>query len=177
MIKPKTNKITVELSKIKIILLTIGSLGFVLAGIWLWSLGESQIRIDTIMAKIIGTSSIIFFGMIAVYGLLKIFDRKPGLLISQEGIFNNSDAISGFIIRWSDITELSITKSKNTRFLLIFVSNPDEYIEKMNPFKKYWMRASNKMYGTPLSISSSSLQCNLEELVILINENRRLYST
>ncbi|GJM29664.1 MAG: hypothetical protein DHS20C17_22990 [Cyclobacteriaceae bacterium] len=40
------NEIIIELSKTKTIYITIGAIGFVLAGLWLWSVADVQARYE-----------------------------------------------------------------------------------------------------------------------------------
>jgi len=164
------DEIVIKLSKTKIILLTLGALGFVVTGLWLLTIADIQTRFNPIVVKGASITSIAFFGLCGVYGLIKLFDNKPGLTINQDGLLDNSSAVSGHLIKWTDITSFEIGQVKSTRFLLIFVNNPQDFLDKANSFKRFWMRMNDKMYGTPLSISSNSLQCDFDELVETINE-------
>jgi hypothetical protein len=161
--------IEIKLSKTKIIFLTLGSIGFVLLGIWLWQLGGSQFSLDTLLTKLIGVLSISFFGMCGCYGFVKLFDNRPGLVINKSGILDNATAVGGGLISWRDISGFEVLQMNNQRFLLIFIHNPEEYMDRANSFKRFWMRMNFKMYGTPLSISSNSLTCNFDELIATLD--------
>src|SRR5688572_21400205 len=56
----------------------------------------------------------------------------------------------------------------STRFLLILISNPDKYLERVNGFKRKLMQGNMKMYGTPLSITSNALRYNFDDLERLV---------
>ncbi len=57
----------------------------------------------------------------------------------------------------------------STKFLLIHVRNPEEYIDKARGGVKAKLMHSNmQMYGTPLSITSNTLKCSFDELERLI---------
>ena len=58
----------------------------------------------------------------------------------------------------------------STEFLLIYISNPDYYLDKVKGFKRKLMQGNNKMYGTPLSITSNTLKYNFNDLVRLLND-------
>jgi len=55
-----------------------------------------------------------------------------------------------------------------TRFLLIFISNPNKYLDRVSGFRRKLMKGNMKMYGTPLSITSNTLKYNFKDLEKLI---------
>lgn len=74
----------IPLNKLKIGLLTLGSIGFVVGGyLMLWN--------------IIGIVAILFFGATGIYGLTKLFDFKTGLKIDSIGITDNTNATKNWI--------------------------------------------------------------------------------
>src|SRR6185312_3893346 len=158
--KNEDDKIIIPLSKRKIILLTIVAFIFTAAPLWiLIDTDSEQIK----LAMIVG---VLFFGICGIYALVKLFDKNPGLIITPDGLIDNASGL----IKWEDITELEILNMQyNIRFLLIFVKNPEFYLNKMSVPKKIFAQLNYKKYGTPLSISSLALQCNFDKLVEIIN--------
>lgn len=161
-------EVVIGLSKVKVTLLTLGAVGFVALGLWLWSIADVQSRYNPTLVKATSLASIAFFGMCGAYGFFKIFDNKPGLILNDEGLYDNSSAVSGHFIKWSEIIRLDVEQVQSTKFVLIYVSKPNDYFAQANKFKRFWLRANDKMYGTPLSISATSLQCDFDELLELI---------
>ena len=169
------DKIEIPLSKNKIILLTIGSFLFVIAGIWLFAnsteFQNHSMRLlrNPMVVKSVGIISVLFFGATGVYGIRKLFDKKVGLIIDKNGITDNSNASSIGLIEWKDILEIKTEQVMSTKFLLIEVNNPEKYIEKAkNGMKARLMKANMRMYGTPLSITSNTLKYDFNKLEKLI---------
>ncbi|MEZ2414519.1 STM3941 family protein [Muriicola sp. E247] len=168
-------KIEISLSQKKVYLGICGSLLFVIAGTWLFlnanefqNISLAFLR-NPIVIKGIGITGILFFGATGVYGFIKLFDQKAGLVLDSDGITDNTNASSVGLIRWHDITSIKTEQVMSTKFLLIEVVNPESYIEKSKSrMKARLMRTNMKMYGTPLSITSSSLNFNFGELERLI---------
>jgi hypothetical protein len=52
---------------------------------------------------IVGLLGCSFFGLAALVILIKFLDRRQGLLISQDGIFENSNGISVGLVDWEDL--------------------------------------------------------------------------
>lgn len=88
----------IALSKTKLLLLVFGSLAFIIIGLWMVSLEtahiESQRRFNSsLFVHGIGYVSIVFFGLCGIIGLKKLFDKKPGLILSNTGITDNSSGV------------------------------------------------------------------------------------
>lgn len=175
-----TTDIQIPVSKKKLLLIIIGSILFVLASVWLVFFldGERITRFNPILIKAVGIIGILFFGMACVPAIQKIIKDKIGLIINNEGIIDNSNAIDIGLIKWEDITHVQTAKVSSTKFIMIFVSNPEEYIERSSSkIKRKMMQTNYKNWGSPLSISSTSLQCSFTELENIIQEGLEKHKT
>ena len=168
-------KIVIPLSKTKFYLGILGSLLFVIAGIWMFInvdiYQDFPLRLfrNPMIIKSIGVISILFFGTTGIIAFKKLFDKKAGLIIDSIGITDNSNASSIGLIEWNDITDIITKQVMLTKFLLINVKNSEKYIEKAeNGMKIKVMRTNMKMYGTPLSITSNTLKYDFGQLEKLI---------
>ncbi|MEN2415568.1 STM3941 family protein [Flavobacterium mesophilum] len=165
------SEIRIDLNKRKIFLALIGSIIFIFLGIQFILNPEhfvSHSYRNPGFIKIAGFASIIFSGICLIFLLFKIFDKKPGLIINDNGITDNSHYGSVGLIDWSKIKGIRTRQVMSTKFLLIDVSNPQAFIENSSRFKASLMKANLKMYGTPLSITSNSLNYNFDDLEKLI---------
>lgn len=165
------SEIRIGLSKRKIFLALIGSAIFVILGIQFILNPEhfaSHSHRSPEFLKIVGFASVIFFGICLIFILFKIFDKKPGLIINDNGITDNSHYGSVGLIDWSKIKGIRTVQVKSTKILLIDVSDPEEFIKKSSWTIALLMKASVKMCRTPLSIASTSLNCNFDDLEKLV---------
>tara|TARA_R110001592_G_scaffold307299_3_gene581085 strand:- start:124532 stop:125083 length:552 start_codon:yes stop_codon:yes gene_type:complete len=174
------NRIEIPLSKKKITLLLIGSIAFVVCAVWVAIYPEKFIPNIFKIAnpEIIRTGSIIgflFFCATGIYGIRKLFDKKAGLIIYSEGIFDNTNASSIGLIEWIDIIEIRTEQIMSTKFLLIVIVNPEKYIGKAkNGMQVKLLKANMSLYKTPLSITSNTLKLNFGELEKLIQTEFRI---
>lgn len=171
------NKIEIPLSKTKLLFGIGGSILFVVLGLYLFTtIVEQQTRFNPTLVKVVGIAGILFFGATGIYGVKKMFDNNVGLTIDDNGIVDNTNASSIGLIKWEDITEIRTEQVMSTKFLLIFTKDPDGILEKVSGMKRKLMAGNMKMYGTPLSITSTTLKYNfndLEKLLkIRLNEER-----
>jgi hypothetical protein len=167
-------QIEIPLSKTKTILTFFGSLSFVGLGIW-FLLNPPKISNpilgNPIVIFIIGLASILFFGLVGITIFRKFSDKKAGLVISRQGIIDNSSGVSAGLIPWIDIQEIRVSQVMNQKFLMFIVENPQEYLEKVsNPIKRNAMKMNYKTYGSPISISANALQTDFDELRDLLIE-------
>lgn len=159
------NKIEIPLSKTKLLLGIGASILFISLGLYfIMTLADQQTRFNPTIVKTVGIPSVMFFGATGIYRIKKMFDKTIGLTIDENGIFDNTNASSVELIKWTDITAIKMEQVASTKFLLIYTSNPDFYLDKVKGIKRKLMEGNNSMYGTPLSITSSSLKYNFEDL-------------
>ncbi len=169
-----TDKIEIQLSKTKILLLLIGATIFVVLGI-LFIMNPEQFKNPLFRnpeaIRIAGIASVAFFGLCLIFIARKLFDKKVGLTIDQNGITDNSNSTSLGLIEWADITGIGTVQVDSTKILMLETDKPDKYIERAkNGFSKRAMKANYKMYGSPLSIISNSLKIKYDDLQKLIRE-------
>jgi hypothetical protein len=111
----------------------------------------------------------IFFGVAGIYIFYKLFDTKPGLIIDNEGIHDNSSAAAGHLISWDRIKGVRVEQVMSTKFILIDIEDPEQFMSEVSGVKKRLMWSTYKMYGTPISIASTALICSFDELFEIIN--------
>lgn len=163
------NKIEIPLSKAKILLTIGGSILFVVLGhYFITTMADQQTRFNPTHVKGVGIVSVLFFGATGIYGIKKMFDNNVGLTIDDKGIIDNTNASSIGLIKWEDITEIKTEQVMSTKFLLIFTKDPDGILEKVRGIKRKLMAGNMKMYGTPLSITSTTLKYNFNDLEKLL---------
>ena len=167
--------VTIKSSKGKIALIGLGAGVFVFACVLMILHADEQTRRNPLFLKIIGVIGILFFGIGLIYSVIKLFDNKSALIIDDKGITDNSSGVAVGFIAWQDITHISITQVRSTRFFLIYTVNPEKYLNDSNPFKSYMRKLGIKMYGTPLSISSSTLKYGFDELEKLLQSRLEQY--
>ena len=172
------NRIEIPLSKKKITLLLIGAIAFVVCAVWVAIYPEKFIPNIFKIAnpEIIRTGSIIgflFFCATGIYGIRKLFDKKAGLIIYSEGIFDNTNASSIDLIEWIDIIEIRTEQIMSAKFLFLVIVNPEKHIGKAKNGMQV-LKANMSLYKTPLSITSNTLKLNFGELEKLIQTEFRI---
>ena len=175
----QTEQIEIPLSKKKMLMTLFGAIVFVVLGLW-FLVNPPKINNPILgnptLIFIVGLVSILFFGFVAITIFRKFSDKKAGLIISKEGITDNSSGVSAGQIPWTDILEIKVSQVMSQKFLMLIVSNPQDYLDKVtNPLKRNTMKMNYKTYGSPISISSNALQTDFDNLYKLLKEKMREY--
>jgi hypothetical protein len=158
------SELVIPLSKGKGILLLFVAVAFVLGSIWIWSIADDQARFNPLKMKAVAIANFFFFGLCAIYGCFKVFDTRPGLIIDDQGIVDNSSAVGAGRILWDDVLALNISEIAGQRFITILVKEPHKYAGRGNFLNRMINAANTKMTGSPINISSNSLRIKLADL-------------
>lgn len=155
----------IPLSRGKIVGLTLGSVAFVAVSIWIWTIPVGEGPLTPPLRKIVSVLGIGFFGICAVYGFAKLFDKKPGLVIDREGIMDNSSGVAAGRILWSEIRGFQEHEIFGQRFLTIQVTDPERFLNQSGYLKTKLNSANLNLTGSPINISSNSLSIGFDELI------------
>jgi len=165
-------QIEISFSKKKIILVLLGSLLFVLLGLWfVIDPPRDYLFNNTIRSNILGYITIIFFGLLAVFCIKKIFDNRPALIFNDLGFDDRSSLFSAGFVLWKDVRSISVLEIRKQRMIMLELNNPEKYIQNQNNFfKKQIVKMNFKLYGAHLSLSSKVLNINFDELYEQLNK-------
>ncbi len=168
-------EIEISLSKSKLTLLLLGSVLLVALGLWFLIAPPSidhPVYGNQTLLLLAGILATAFFGLTTIFIARKLMDNRPGLVIGKEGITDNSSAVAAGLIKWDDLEYFSVLKISGQKLIMLFVKNPQDYIDRQTSgFKKRAMKMNFKMYQTPLSISANGLKCNFDELLGMLESN------
>lgn len=134
-------QIEIPLSKFKIILLLLFSLSLTVLGLLLIFFEPESIdysaRHSCIMRPVprflVGLFFVVFFD----FALIRLFNKNPGLIINEKGIYDNSRARALGFIPWKDIIDIKIVDINNGKIILIVLRNPIDYLNKTSHWLKF----------------------------------------
>jgi hypothetical protein len=177
------NKLEIPMKKVFFVFSMIGSIAFVISGIYiivssfsgLPEISENNFFSNPFVMVFIGILPIIFFGFGLILLFRKFIDKNPGLIIDSIGIIDNTTAFSTKRIKWENIKQIkkyNLLFGLFGQFIVIVVDNNDIYIKQhKNKIFQIMARLDHRMTGSPINIPSNVLKCKQNELVnILQNE-------
>ncbi|MGC4103791.1 STM3941 family protein [Ferruginibacter sp.] len=167
--------IEISLSKKKILRFLISGIFFLGCGIWMIASQKTGNRsFGDLLLQFIAWGGIAL-GLFCVYIYPKqLFNKKPGLVISEEGIYDNITAAKFGLILWPDIEAIFETafplQASTQYFITISLFDPEKYIARQkNTLKRKLLLANAKKYGSPVCISVHELNISHTELLQLLN--------
>lgn len=161
------NTIEIRSSKTKLILLILFSLSFIFFGLLLIINPDkfvSAIFRNVIFIQIAGLAALLFSAFCLILLIKSFLTKKFNLIINEKGIIDNSSYLSVGMITWDDVTSIKTINVMSTKFLLIHVKNPNNYVNSQSGIKRSILKRNIKSYGTPISISSNTLNYNFQKL-------------
>ncbi len=168
-----SKRIEIPFSKSKLTRLLVISTIFVLGGSWIFraetASGNSLFNSE-IFRKVVGLLSILLGGLGIYFSSKKLFNSDPGMIIDDEGVVDNSGALSLGRIPWTDITEIKETVVKaafftNQKFIIVLLRNPLEYIERQQSgVTRRLLTINFGKSGSPMHITTNNLNIKHDEL-------------
>ncbi len=173
----KSPELKLYTSKKKSFLLLIGSLLFVVWGIYaIITADELPYRNSPLFTKTIGLLSVSFFSLGIYASIKQLFSKQLVLVVGKNGVNVNPSKSSTDYIEWKNLrffTELKIARQK---FIIVNVDNPEYWIEKeKNKVRKRLMKFNLKNYGSPFNLSANLTQLSHSELMKVLNEKFEEY--
>lgn len=171
--------IEIPVSKTKTIWLLIISTAFVLIGV-LFVIDPTRFLTiwvqNPIIISVVGYSSILFFGFGIFVFISRLFQTRPGLIITDKGIlYDTKDKVNGFIA-WGNITNVSIIKIYRQQLIMLHVDNPDEFIKsQQKAIKRKLMSFNQNNYGAPIGLTASGFAISTDSLYKTITDRLTKY--
>ncbi|MDI9338344.1 MAG: STM3941 family protein [Alphaproteobacteria bacterium] len=91
-----------------------------------------------------------------------VFKSHPKFIINNQGMLFLSYKKTDIFVPWSDIERLKYTQFFFYKKLHVIVSNPQDYINKFQGYRKTILFKRLRHYHTPIIINFSNLKNNAE---------------
>lgn len=160
------DEIFIPINRPRMIAMTVlyGVLGF-FCFLVTYYLGEAQDWVNPGIFKFLSVVVLLFFIIVAGTFAKNLKNKSAGLLINFKGIDDQSSSISHGFIFWKDIEKISKLNAGASKYMLVFVKKPQNYIEKAkNSAIKRLLNQNMRLYKTPVVINVGALSTNLDEL-------------
>lgn len=172
--------IRIAIKKGRLFLYLIGTLLLVAAGVLILAVSsqspDNWILDSYVFTITIALLCIAFFGYGAYLFAMKLMDKRPGLIIDNQGVTDNATAIVNGLIPWEDVSSFVECEVKSNKFIMLYVINPQEYIDKQTNFiKRKSMEANLKTHGTSVFVNMTFLAISQQDLLDKLNQRLDQY--
>ncbi|HUR38388.1 MAG TPA: STM3941 family protein [Planctomycetota bacterium] len=162
--------IIIRSSRLKLLVLLLGSAAFVAAGFWFVLYPPLTLTVGPYVLCAIGVVSILFFGLMGGILLKRLFSHGIAVILDRKGIVDNSSGVPAGRISWDEILEVAPVEVSGARFLGIDVRDREKLYARVRHPKV--LRLNADTYRYPVHIPEITLDRTVEELARLIEPYR-----
>ncbi|MBE7635913.1 hypothetical protein GUA87_03595 [Sneathiella sp. P13V-1] len=159
-------------SKIKSLLLLIGSIGFVLVCLWVLSFlfTEEELPRKGAFATIVAPFGIVFFGYCAIIAFRHVLNNRPFFILNSAGLLDQGTRKSELFIPWSEVNEIILSKLRGNKIIIVEVKDPHKLNQSASSFDKF-LSSANSMVGYDHPVfSANATTLSNQELYDLFNK-------
>lgn len=170
--------ITIPRSKAKLAFALLVCLFAVVFGVWCVLKPASFGYKPTALIIILGVVVIALFVFFAFCAVKWLFNNTPGLLVSAEGIVDNTVAGTENKILWRDVADITQWSYVGQKLVVVVLKDPHCYIDGCPSSKRRKAMLMNlQTCGSPVAISASVLKISHRKLYALLRDNFVKYTS
>jgi hypothetical protein len=163
--------IVVRTGRIRLFLLTLGSLAFVGLGLLFVLRPPLGLPLARELMMALGFVTLLFFGVAGGVLLRRLFGHRIALVIDRNGIVDNSTATPAGRVAWEEMTRIGIFEAaRGARFIGIDVRDREALYARAK--RPAMLRENVRMYDYPVQISEIALDRRAEEMLAFLEECR-----
>jgi len=164
----------IKISRSSSALITALGCAFVAGGYWMYQVDAFQLSKMRHHNNLFTTHAtgilVIAVGIaLAVISIKAIFENKPSLILNSKGILKNPNLSAAQLIPWNDIVSFGIVEYRSDTRLVVILKDPQKYYGVSGGVGRNINAAEAKRFGSPITISTSFLDIDAEELETVCN--------
>lgn len=107
---------------------------------------------------------VFLFGLISfILFIVSLITHKSGVIITPEGIKDNSALIRPKFVRWSDLEKAKYNGTL-THMIFFYPKNTAAFLAEQNPIARFAFNANIRMFGAPFAIAKQNIAISMEKL-------------
>ena len=127
------------------------------------------------LTLIVGTVGFVTFVGFGIGWIVVLLRAGPGLVVDDTGFDDTSSLTAVGRVLWEDVTRVSELSIFWTSFVIIRVRDPELYLARLRGLSRFAAIANNRLFGSPVTITSVSLKIGFADLSRLLAEGLRRY--
>jgi hypothetical protein len=140
-----------------------GAVVFVVASLAMIAQGSAI----TLLVGVVGVATFSAFGLGWVLLSLR---AGPGLVVDETGFDDRSSLVAVGRVVWSDVLSVSQWTAFGSSHVVVTVRNPEMYTARQSWLPRLAGFANSKLVGSPVTVASTGLRTNFDELFALLSE-------
>lgn len=131
---------------------------------WLWTKEPSGNAFRDGEAKVFASIGSVFFSVLAVLSLVRLFDRRPGLIVDTLGLHDRTTLFGYVHVPWTAIAGVHEVRVKKVRLLAVRLKDPGAFLGRWKGWKRWSFQWNMDHHGSPVILSANTLACPFDEL-------------
>jgi hypothetical protein len=137
-------------------------------GYWLLTVEASVLaaeRRSPLLVRSLGAFLLCVAALLAIISIPRLVSLKPGLILDDTGLTDNTNIFGNGHIPWSDICGFHFGEAEHVRLLFVIVDRPQQYLEKRSWLSRTLARARERRGDpSPFCIPVKNLAISEHEL-------------
>lgn len=129
-------------------------------------------RMQGLLLQAVGWVGVLFFGLCLVAWAARLMRGGPQVRIDNDGIEDRRLAVG--VVPWGDVSSIYVGVVRSTKFLCVDVADPDAFLLRLRPWRRWLARRSMAMGFPPLSISFIDLSPGLRDVCAYLAAEGRM---
>jgi hypothetical protein len=150
----------------RMVILCVFCLVFVTLGIFILTVPFQE----PLLPRVIGILIIAVFGLCFLYYVNVLINWKPAVIVTEEGITDQSSYIKAGLVRWEEIEAIDLLNFSGQVYLGIFTYDRELIINRSSGVKKWFNRLNKGLLPSQINIPINNLACSVDELYHAIGQ-------
>ena len=142
-------------SRAKVFGLVVGSCAMVACGIFCT-------RMHGLLPQLAGWIGVALFGLCLLAWTTRLLRHGPQVRIDDKGV--DDRRLGAGVVPWREITSIYVGAVRSTKFLCVEVADPDAFLSRLGPWKRWLARRSMAMGFPTFTVSFVDLSPGLREV-------------
>lgn len=140
----------------------------IIMGLVFISIGFTNPGFLSKLVTLFGIFVLLFFVPHIVFLIFAILSARPGLILSKEGITDQSQTYTAGFIKWNDIEKISTAHKHEIHFFSIHLHEPELQLQKVNPITRMMLKFTAYLGSSAVTIDATRLKVSGAELLTWI---------
>lgn len=165
MIFEPPERITIRFSKVKWIAIAVLTCAVAAGCAFMATHPDGSSRHSPLYVQTVSIAVMLICGAVAVVAVVRLLDRKPGLVIDRQGFDDRSHFDSVGRVDWADVRELRVMTVGRKRMLAVDVHDRGRFARRGNLLRRFMRMAP---IGGPVVLGSGGLDVDFDTLVQIV---------
>jgi hypothetical protein len=162
------DRLVIYPSRSKLVLVLLGSIAFVLLGIWIGSPGVAQ-RVPRWKIVFVSYVGAPFFTACGLYAAYRLVSHRPSVEIDSKGVSDSASGLAAGRLSWDEVDHLVLYRYSGQPLLGIVPRDLEIFLSRQHPVRRSLTKLNLALGCAPVNIPQVALPMKVVELAELLH--------